>query len=348
MTALKVLHVARAPYTGVWSLIRQLALWQVSQGYRVALGLLLPDSWPAAYRHQLYELEGEGCRLFTSPSPEIFGTAAYAYHQFRHPVWDWVLEISQWPGGPPAVHFHNAWLSGAFLPIRAQTRACVATYHGIQGQDDLGRQPLRRAIHRYWARRLANGAVKLVSVDSQSPMTAEQLFGIPSSLFKIIPNGVAAPHATALASRDHRCGDSFTVGHVGTVDEGKGWRVTASALDLLRQTGLKVRYLIAGGGPQSGEAHRWASERGDWACYLGEVDNPASEVFPRLDLLVLPSLREGLPMAVIEAFSAGVPVLATAAGGLPDAIADGINGYLVPRNPAAIAKRIAEIAQNPS
>jgi glycosyltransferase involved in cell wall biosynthesis len=62
---------------------------------------------------------------------------------------------------------------------------------------------------------------------------------------------------------------------------------------------------------------------------------------PHLDVLALPSYTEGLPNVVLEACAAAVPVVATAAGGTPEVIEDGLNGYLVPTGDAArLADRI--------
>ena len=80
---------------------------------------------------------------------------------------------------------------------------------------------------------------------------------------------------------------------------------------------------------------------------LAEFHHDLDNYFPYADLVVLPSYTEGLPNVVLEAFAAGVPVVATAVGGTPEVIEDGINGYLVPPYDAeALAQRISDILAN--
>ena len=62
---------------------------------------------------------------------------------------------------------------------------------------------------------------------------------------------------------------------------------------------------------------------------------------------MLPSFTEGLPTVVLESYAAGVPVVATAVGGTPEAVADGVDGYLVPPgDPTALARRILDVLKS--
>ena len=80
--------------------------------------------------------------------------------------------------------------------------------------------------------------------------------------------------------------------------------------------------------------------------FIGFIPD-AGRYLTGLDLFVLPSLKEGLPYALMEAMAAGLPVAATNVGGIPDLIADGVNGRLVPpQNPEALGRAMAELFQN--
>jgi glycosyltransferase involved in cell wall biosynthesis len=82
----------------------------------------------------------------------------------------------------------------------------------------------------------------------------------------------------------------------------------------------------------------------DWAGFAREID----EELAQMDLFVLPSLfGEGLPMVVLEAMSSGLPVVASAVPGVPEAVRDGLEGLLVePSNPAALAAAIARFVSH--
>jgi glycosyltransferase involved in cell wall biosynthesis len=124
---------------------------------------------------------------------------------------------------------------------------------------------------------------------------------------------------------------------LGRLSPEKGLDVLLEALACAsRSAGRPVHLTVLGEGPQ-----RPALERRTLALSLGEAVTFAGfhrDVRPfleRADALVLPSLREGLPRAVLEALSVGCPIVASAVGGIPELVSDGVNGLLVPAGDAA-------------
>jgi glycosyltransferase involved in cell wall biosynthesis len=105
-----------------------------------------------------------------------------------------------------------------------------------------------------------------------------------------------------------------------------------------------------GDGERRAALEALAAELGlaDRAHFLGwRRDLPA--VYADLDVVCLTSLNEGSPVALIEAMAAGRPVVATAVGGVPEVVQDGVSGLLVPpRDPAALAAAIAGLLAEPA
>lgn len=144
----------------------------------------------------------------------------------------------------------------------------------------------------------------------------------------------------------HFRGEGPLLGLVAGLRDQKGLPVLLDALELLARAQKPVRFAIVGNGPL-------------WDLVEARVSAPplagqttllpfAGEVEPYLrclDAFVLPSLWEGLPMAVLEAMAMGLPVVASAVNGTPEAVEDGVTGYLVPpEDPAALADRLWDIA----
>ena len=144
-------------------------------------------------------------------------------------------------------------------------------------------------------------------------------------------------------------GPEILLGTVGRLEQQKGHATLVEAIAKLKNR-LPLRCAVIGEGPRRAALEiairKNALERTLWL--LGErEDIPAW--LSSFDIFVLPSLWEGLPNALLEAMALGLPVLASAVDGVPELIEDGVNGLLVPpRDPAALARRIAELADNPA
>jgi glycosyltransferase involved in cell wall biosynthesis len=73
-----------------------------------------------------------------------------------------------------------------------------------------------------------------------------------------------------------------------------------------------------------------------------------TELFERANLFVLPSYNEGLPMAILEGMTAGMAIVSTPVGGIPEVVRDGYNGFLVPPGDIdALAEKLAVLAHDP-
>jgi glycosyltransferase involved in cell wall biosynthesis len=129
----------------------------------------------------------------------------------------------------------------------------------------------------------------------------------------------------------------------------KGIEYLLRALAELRREFPTLRVEIAGTGPHHEKLKAAAADAGmtEHVRFLGWIDDLAS-VFSRWDVFVMPSLEEGFPIAALDAMAAGLPVVATDVGGVPELIEDGKTGRLVPPYDAdALASRLRLLLLNP-
>jgi glycosyltransferase involved in cell wall biosynthesis len=129
----------------------------------------------------------------------------------------------------------------------------------------------------------------------------------------------------------------------------KGYDLLLEAAHLAVGRNLPIRFAAAGDGALAGElrSRHEALGLGESFRFLGHRTD-ILELMAAADVVVLPSHQDGLPVVVMEATSIGTPIVATAQGGLPQAIEDGVNGLLVPpRDPEALADALGRLAADP-
>ncbi len=126
----------------------------------------------------------------------------------------------------------------------------------------------------------------------------------------------------------------------------KGHRILLDAWRLIEARGLPVSLLLAGRGELEA-ALRTQAQGLRHVHFLGWREDIA-DLWANVDLAVLSSLEEGLGSTLIDAQAAGVPVVATTAGGIPEIVTDGISGLLVPPGDAtALANALGRLATDP-
>lgn len=241
------------------------------------------------------------------------------------------------------LHAHTP--RGALVATIAAKRTGVPLLYHVH--SPAGRDSTRRVqnwVNKQLERRALREAEQLIAV---SPSLRQLMIdtGFPAERVTCICNGV--PVSTLLPKQ--RPQGVWTLAMVALFRPRKGTEVLLEALALLRRRGCRVR-LLAIGGFETFEYEaeiRTLAEKlqiADTIEWTGFTSNVNGEL-AKTDVLVLPSLfGEGLPMVVLEAMAAGIPVVATDVEGVSEAVVEGVTGRLVqPGNTAALADGIESI-----
>jgi len=139
------------------------------------------------------------------------------------------------------------------------------------------------------------------------------------------------------------------VGAVGRLAPDKGHHLLLEAAGRISETYRDVLFLICGDGAQAAALRRQAHDAGlgDRVHFLGHLDD-VRPVLAALDVFVLPSLQEGLGVALLEAMAMARPAVASRVGGIPDALEHDVTGLLAPPGDAqALADAILSLLANP-
>lgn len=232
-------------------------------------------------------------------------------------------------------------------------RPTIIHVHAEYGDSALGGYPLGvRAIDRI----LSSVTTRVVAVSHSVAEFCVARMGFRRPQVVVIHNPLtrelrpadeAVP--SALRRRYQLPADAPVVGVVTRFYPAKGNSFLIEAFALVLQAVPNSRLLIVGDGSGRSALEAQARSLGIQQSVIFAGFREDVEDHVRLfRVAVIPSLHEGLPLAGIEALSAGVPLVASRVGGLPELVSDGHNGFLVePGNAAAIAEAVIRILQDP-
>jgi glycosyltransferase involved in cell wall biosynthesis len=242
-----------------------------------------------------------------------------------------------------AVHSHEFTMAvyGA-AAARLAGRRHVITFHGNQTMTSVW----RRRVAVRWALR-ASCATVAVSEATRQDLAAS--LGIPPSRIHLIRNGIPLRPGRPDQIRTElglTPGELLIVA-VGNLTPRKAHWVLLEALVELRREGFDPPWhvAVAGRGPERDRLEAFAREhRIDHRVHLLGVRDDVPDLLAAAQVFVMPSLWEGLPLAVLEAMHAGLPIVASEASGIPEAITPDVEGVLVaPGDPAAFARALRRV-----
>lgn len=245
---------------------------------------------------------------------------------------------------PAVFHAHLTWslsckyaLAGALI---GHVPAVVATEHlyvdvALTASQGWQHDVIARRVHRFIA--VSRGVAGHLIDDLR----------IPPRKVVVIPNGISLERFTGLddGNRDSGAGNPATVLIPARLDPQKGHRYALEAAVCLPG----VTFLLAGEGPERAYLYDLARDLGvsDRIHFLGHRSD-IPELLAGSDLVCLPSLFEGLPLALLEAMAAAKPVVASNIPGIDEAVVDGETALLVPPGDSiALARAITRLLSDP-
>lgn len=266
------------------------------------------------------------------------------------PRWIWRLRTLLRQGGYQIVHTHSPVPAAAARLLAGRRVELIHTEHNVWSRYRWPTYAVNAATYRRNAAIIAVSEGVTASISKPVWLPGRPLPPVETLLHGVAPD--RAPRGRVARQRARGAlgiaSDTPVIGTVANFTPKKDHAGLIEAIDRIRRDVPDVIALWVGTGPLEAELRSQVGARGlgDHIRFLGMRDD-VPDLLPALDVFVLGSRFEGLPISLLEAMAAGLPSVTTRVGGIAEAIDDGKQGLLVPAgDPGALAGAVTELLED--
>jgi glycosyltransferase involved in cell wall biosynthesis len=245
-------------------------------------------------------------------------------------------------------HGYKANILSGLLPFKYGKIPYISTFHGWTSTKKFTKMWIYEWLDAVMAKR----ADRVVAVSHAMKENPRLRFLNITPV--VIHNGINGIEEDNITEKEYKLLDrldniQLKLISIGRLSKEKDFSTLLKAVLYIKEKfNDNVRLILIGDGPAKDNLFKLAQEYGisDNVIFPGYVDN-ACRILKYFDVFVMSSLMEGMPITLLEAMRAGMPIVATAVGGIPEALEGGKCGILVPPGSAIdLAKSITELHEN--
>jgi glycosyltransferase involved in cell wall biosynthesis len=333
-TSLKILHVLRAPLGGLFRHVVDVALGQIERGHHV--GLIVDSMTGGARAESILAQLAPRLALGIERVPitrELSARDVYAL---------WRISRRIKAVMPDVLHGHGA-KGAALARLTPSAPGAIRAYTPHGGSLVYHPGTLNGGFYRTLERILNPRTDLFLFESSYIADLYREVIGRPAAMVRVVRNGIAEGEFEPVAASP----DAADIVCVGELRPVKAIDILIEAIAILQKSGRRVSATIAGEGPDAPKLQAQAKRLGlaEQVRFIGHC--PARKAFTMGRMLVIPSRAESLPYVVLEAAAAGVPILATDVGGVPEIFGPQKVQLIPPDDVAALVGAITAAIDDP-
>jgi glycosyltransferase involved in cell wall biosynthesis len=334
-TSLKILHLLRAPLGGLFRHVMDVANGQIERGHRVGL---IVDSMTGGARADA--ILAELAPRLALGIQRVPIARELRPHDF-HALWRISRRIKEL--APDVLHGHGA-KGAALARLTPAAAGAIRAYTPHGGSLVYCPGTLGGGFYRTIERILNPHTDLFLFESSYIAELYRTVVAPPRAMVRVVRNGIAEAEFEPAVPRP----DATDIVCVGELRPVKAIDVLIEALAILQHSGRRVTATIAGEGPDAAKLQAQAHRLGiaDQIRFIGHC--PARSAFTMGRILVIPSRAESLPYVVLEAAAAGLPIIATDVGGVPEIFGPRASQLIPPDDIAALIGAITAALDDPA